>query len=146
MVRELSSLQTFFLKFIFAPIWIGLFGVGALVSLFNNRGDPHGYLIMPLMWIVVSAFVYWSCMRLKKVSVDDHNLYISNYLKEISVPVSYISNVTENRWINSHPVTIHLQFSTEFGDSIVFMPKTRWFGFFSSHPVVAELRQLARLS
>jgi hypothetical protein len=29
---------------------------------------------------------------------------------------------------------------TDFGSQIVFMPKVRWFAFFSSHPVVADIR------
>jgi hypothetical protein len=52
--------------------------------------------------------------------------------------------VTENVWLNMHPVTIHLKAPAEFGDRIVFMPKGRSFAFFSSHPVVAELKELAR--
>ncbi len=144
MTTRLSSLQTFPIKFIFPPLWIGLFGFGALVSLFAQRGDLRASLVMFLMWIAGSAFIYWSCIRLKKVSVDNHFLYVSNYLKEISVPLSDIGDVTEIVWLNSHPVTVHLKFATEFGDKIVFMPKVRWFAFFSSHPVVAELKELAR--
>ena len=144
MVRQLSSRQTFFGKFIFAPAWIGGFGFEVLRS-YSGAGAPKANLTILLFWIAGSAFIYWSCIRLKKVSVDDHYLYVSNYLKEISVPLSHITAVTEHRWINSHPVTVYFQFSTEFGDRIVFMPKTRWFAFFSSHPVVGELRRLAEL-
>jgi hypothetical protein len=146
MTTRLSSLQTFPIKFIFPPLWIGLFGFGALGSLFAQRADQGASLALFLVWIAGSAFIYWSCIRLKRVSVDDHFLYVSNYLKEISIPLSDISGVTEFAWINSHPVTIHLKFATEFGDKIVFMPKTRWLAFFSSHPVVGELKELARLN
>lgn len=41
---------------------------------------------------------------------------------------------------------IHLKWPSEFGDKIVFMPKTRIFAMFSSHPVVKELKRLARES
>lgn len=93
-----------------------------------------------------SWFVYWTCLRLKKVSFDDHYLYVSNYLTEISIPLSHITSISENDWLNSHPVTVQLQFSTEFGDTIVFVPTIRWFAFFrGSHPAVGELRRLAGL-
>src|SRR5262245_25198652 len=113
MIRRLSSLQTFYFKFIFPPFWIGLCGLAVLSS--YPHLDIKGFPIIFFLWIAVSAFIYWSCIRLKKVGVDENYLYVSNYLKEISVPVSQITDVTENVWINSHPVTIHFQFSTEFG-------------------------------
>ena len=68
---------------------------------------------------------------------------MSNYRKEISVPLSEISDVTENRWVNMHPVTIHFRRDTAFGQRVMFMPAVRPFAFFSSHPVVAELKRLA---
>jgi hypothetical protein len=89
------------------------------------------------------VFFLWDALRLKVVNVDEHFLYVSNYLKEIAIPLSNIYDVTENFWLNTHPVTIHLKSPSEFGGRIVFMPKTR-FLFFSSHPVVKELKQLAR--
>ena len=81
---------------------------------------------------------------MKRVSVDDNFLYVSNYLKEIAIPLSDIHDVAENRWVNIHPVTIRLKASSEFGDKIVFMPTARFFALFSSHPVVSELKELAR--
>ena len=146
MSRQLSSAQTFLVKFIPPAIWIGGFGFISVGRLFSKREDLGSSLGSFLLWLVMSAFIYWTCARLKKVSVDDHNLYVSNYFREIAIPLSYITQVTENVWINHEPVTVHLQFSTEFGDTIVFMPKTRMFHLFSEHPVVGELRSLARLS
>jgi len=88
----------------------------------------------------------WFCAGLKRVRVDDKFLYVSNYQNEISVPFNLIADVTENRWVRNHPVTIHFHSATEFGDKITFMPKSRMtFRPWSSHPVVAELKQLAHL-
>ncbi|HKG62400.1 MAG TPA: hypothetical protein VKB05_21745 [Pyrinomonadaceae bacterium] len=80
---------------------------------------------------------------MKFVTVDDDFLYASNYLREIAIPLWDIYDVTENVWLNIHPVTVHLKHPSEFGDKIVFMPKTR-FWVFASHPVVKDLKQLAR--
>lgn len=148
MKRTLSSLQTFLMKIIFPVIWIPLFGFGTLTRIFGGfeGPGPQPTWLFLVIWIAASAFIYWNCVRLKVVSVDDNFLYVSNYLKEIAVPLSEIYDVTENLWINIHPVTIHLRSPSEFGDKIVFMPKTRLFAFFSSHPVVDELKELARSS
>ena len=146
MRRRLSSLQTVLMKIIFPAIWIPLWGFGTLMLILDGLqgGDPAVKWIFLFIWVAGSAFIYWSCIRLKEVSVDDNFLYVSNYLKEVPIPLSAIYDVTENVWINTHPVTIHLNSPSEFGDKIIFMPKIRFFSFFNSHPVVNELKQLAR--
>lgn len=110
---------------------------------FEDQESPPKWLFLCL-WVAGVAGIYWYCIPLKEVSVDDDFLYVSNYLKEISIPLSEIYDVTENVWINIHPVTIHLRSPSEFGNDIVFMPTHRFFAFFSSHPVVDELKELAR--
>jgi hypothetical protein len=132
-----------FFPFIFFPLWS--FGVLMMFTNGHESADPNPKWIFLLAWVVIAFSIYWSCIRLKEVSVDDNFLYVSNYLKEIPIPLSEVYDVTENVWVNTHPVTIHLKSPSEFGDKIVFMPKTRAFAFFSSHPVVKELKELARL-
>src|ERR1700749_941083 len=146
MRRKLSSLQTVLMKVIFPALWISLFGFGTLTMFVGGFQGADASLkwIFLFAWVAGSAFIYWSCIRLKEVSADDNFLYVSNYLKEISIPLSEVYDVTENVWINIHPVTIHLKSPSEFGAKIVFMPEARFFAFFSSHPVVDELKELAR--
>jgi hypothetical protein len=147
--RTLSSAQTCWMKFVFPTMWISMFGLGTL-GLFlgafrgpDNTPPPEGMKWGFLAaWLVGTTFIYWGCARLKRVRVEDSSIYVSNYLKEIRIPFDAVVDVTENRWINIHPVTIHLRSATDFGDRITFMPKIRIFGW-RSHPVVAELRELA---
>ena len=141
MRRKLSSYDTFFLKFVLPAIWIPLFGFGTL-TMFVISFDEPGKWICLLMWIAGTAWFLWDARRLKVVSVDENFLYASNYQKEIAIPLSDIYDVTENIWLNTHPVTIHLKHPSEFGDKIVFIPKGRFV--FSSHPVVFQLKQLAK--
>ena len=135
------------MKFVFPGIWIPLFGFGVLMMFLNGVSGPNppSKWIFLFAWIMGAAFTYWSCAPLKEVSVDDNFLYVSNYLKEFAIPLSEICDVTENVWINIHPVTIHLKSPSEFGNKIVFMPKRRMFALFGSHPVVSELKELARV-
>lgn len=148
MKQRLSSLQTFLMKIILPIIWITSFGIGVINSF---TGKDMGSDMPPkttflIFWILGIAFLYWICIRLKTVSVDENFLYVSNYIKEISIPLNDIYNVTENRWINIHPVTLHLKKASEFGDKIIFMPKIRLFAFFRSHPVVEELKEMVKNS
>lgn len=147
--RTLSSAQTFIMKYVFPVIWISAFALVTLLMFVSPDAmhDENGGPVNPaLKWlfffatIVGAAFIRWLCFPLKRVRMDERSLYVSNYRDEILVPLADVSIVTENRWVNIHPVTIHLHRETEFGDRIVFMPKIRWFAFWSSHPVVAEIR------
>lgn len=146
MPRTLSSGVTFWMKVVFPLLWIGGFTVGTIASfleMFRDRvGEPPPPaigLILLLVTILGAAFLYWWCMRLKRVRLDEEALYVSNYLREIRVPLHQVEDVSENRWINLHPVFIEFRGETGFGPRIVFMPKIRWFSFFRSHPAVAEI-------
>jgi len=134
------------MKVMFPAVWIPLFGLGPLMMFLGGveGADAPAKWIFLVAWVAGSIFIYWSCIRLKEVRVDDDFLYVSNYLKEITIPLSEIFDVRENIWVNIHPVTIQLKSPSEFGDKIVFMPTVRFFGLFSSHPVVSELKELAR--
>ncbi len=147
--RTLSSAQTFFMKVIFPPIWIGGFAL-ATATLFLSPASWHDATGGPMdpdtKWfflfatIVGGGFIWWSCIRLKRVRMDDKAFYISNYSTEIAVPLVNVAQVSENRWVNIHPVTIEFHAAT----GVVFMPKVRWFAFWSSHPVVEEIRAAVR--
>ena len=147
--RTLSSALTFMMKFVFPVFWIAAFGIGTAavwsIPAIPRVGVPMGVLqwVFLAVWLLGTAFVLWTCMPLKHVRVDDTSLYASNYVREVRIPLEAIDAVTENRWINMHPVTIRLRYASDFGDRITFMPTTRMFGFWTSHPVVAELRRLA---
>ena len=147
--HTLSSAQTFVMKFVLAVLWICGFAIITL-SLFLFPSSWHGADGGPpeasLKWfflfatIVGSAFIWWAGVRLKRVRMDARALHISNYSTEIVVPLANVAEVTENRWLNTHPVTIRFHSDTEFGSQVTFMPKIRWFAFWSSHPVVEEIR------
>ena len=140
------------MKVLFPAVWIAGFGMGTLAlwlgTMHGRDGaPPPGEMKWQFLsaWIAGSAFILWGCAGLKRARMDSANLYISNYLREISVPLTMVCDVTENRWINIHPVTVHFRNVTPFGKKITFMPTIRLFGLWSSHPVVTELKQQAGL-
>lgn len=149
--KTISSAQTFIMKVVFPTLWISGFGFGTaslwldLMHGKNGASAPGEMKFMFLaMWLAGTAFILWSCARLKRVRLDDKHIHVSNYLREISIPLNLIADVSEIRRINIHPVTIHFRKDTHFGRSITFMPTIRFFALWSSHPIVAELMQLSR--
>ena len=135
------------MKFVLPFLWIGGFGFGAAV--FFRTGDAFGHRLPPpeiMRWVFLSVLlsgiisIYRWCLPLVQVVMTDRELRISNYRREIVVPLSDVDKVTENRWIGNYPVTVRFVRRTDFGHSVVFMPEARSFAFFSSHPIVVELR------
>src|SRR5215471_16478487 len=125
MRRALSSRQTIFLKILLPILWLFAVSFVLLISFFGDSqsADPTKWIF--LGFVIIQSAQVWECIRLKTIEVDDHNLYIANYTREISVPLSNILNVKHNRWPRRQLVTIHLKAPSEFGDKIEFIPKAR---------------------
>ena len=92
-------------------------------------------------WILGTTFI----AGLKRLRMDERQLYVFNYFQEIYIPFSAITDVKQNRWLNSRPITICFRNATEFGDNATFMPKQR-IQFWRIDPGVDELKQLAGLT
>ena len=152
--RVISSGQTLAVKwlgpatFLFgAAFFAGMFYLGLFAGLYRQMF--HGGLSPAIMnffwgmWSLGTLFALWWGYRLKRVAVDGDLIYISDYFREVKLPLSDILEITENRWIDLHPITIEFASSTPWGHYVRFMPKVRilvpqWF----SHPIVAELRDM----
>jgi hypothetical protein len=97
------------------------------------------------VWLLGTTFILWANAGLKRVGMDDRQLHVSNYVREILIPFGAITDVRQNRWLNSRPITIHFRDVTRFGEKVTFMPKQR-IQFWRIDPVVNELKQLAGLT
>lgn len=147
MKRELSSKQTFFLKIILPIIFAAMLMTVFAGIIFSSKKVELLPLIIlfPLIGLFGIFSMYLTVMRYKKVSVDYEFLYVSNYRKEIKIPVSNIADVTEIKWVRTRPITIHFKNDSEFGRKIVFMPKFNGFRMFADNPIIAELKESAKI-
>lgn len=109
----------------------------------NLKGADSPFVwVFLLVWggfvvLFVGRMVTW-----KRVRMSLDSLHISNYLKEIQVPLSRIAEVRERRWLGPRTVMVRFREPTAFGATIRFRP-TLLPMFWREHPVVAELRQAA---
>jgi hypothetical protein len=142
MKKTISSAMTFVMKIVFPTLWLGGFGTGTIAMMTSNRFENQTIVFIAAMLIAAVLF-YILLLKLKVVKMDDHKLYVSNFFTEIEIDKHNIVKVTENRFISTHPVWIHLNQPSEFGNIIMFMPKQRMFSLFSSHPIVEELKRFA---
>lgn len=142
MKRDLSSNQTFLLKIILPIIFAAFFVATIFLIIFSEQRAQF----VPVLFVSTFGILamYFTVMHYKDVSVDDKFLYVSNYRKEIKIPVANIENVTEVKWIRTRPITIHLKNDSDFGRKIVFMPKFNGFRIVADNPMISELKELAK--
>jgi hypothetical protein len=146
MVRQISSQLTFLHKFIL-PVLFALsivnIGILYLTGVWSTEapGMTGMTLLLPVAFLFVSILFQWP---LKKVYVDERNLYVSDYRVDATIPITNIERVTEFFLSEPRRVTIHFKEPTIFGRKIVFIATYRFgpFSAFISHPIVSELRGL----
>jgi hypothetical protein len=159
--RWISSGLTFAQKVLFPAAALIVFVEAArrVLQAEDNQALRDAIMRGNAGWLIALSLILFGirCLRfhfpLKAVAIDETELYISNYLREISVPLSDVEQVAEGGWFRRGTVTIHLRPQTVFGRRILFWPTVRkssfWNGlmigglFAASHPIVAELRDAA---
>jgi hypothetical protein len=149
-MRTISSDQTFGAKFVAPVLVVLIFDVAAVALWWDPAGWPMNLIPAstdPIRWVFAVVAVLltigslWFGARLKAVKVDDDALYISNFRREIVVPLGDIESVDVEGWSTSQVVAVNFRVDTPFGRKIVFMPKLRFLTL-GHPPVVAELQQL----
>jgi hypothetical protein len=138
-METVSSSLTFLYKFIFPTVWSAGFGIGTVATIFSHKPAAMQFAAA---WAIGTTFLLLTCAPLKRVKLNGPILVISNYRHDISVPVSEIAAVRQNRLINLRPVTITFRKETPFGNAVTFMPRVS-FRFFSEDDIVTRLRSLA---
>lgn len=139
--QRLSSVLTFFLKFVMPTLWIVLFGQGVCRALSGDGRPPVSVGVLLLAGIAGTVLLWFSGMRLKRVRRVGSMLRISNYVHEITMPLSAVDYVEENRWIRGRPITVHFGRETRFGTRVVFMPRMATL---ASGAVFVELERAVR--
>ena len=156
MPRTLSSPLTFLMKYVFPTLYIGGFGYYVLWLWMHPESAVAAGARGPLppgvrwglvaMWLLGSASYLWSVTRLKRVRLDGGALLVSNYRREIRVPLTQVVRITQKRW-PSAPITVDFRFETPLGKRITFLPPDHFrSSLWHEDPLVGELRALAGLS
>lgn len=135
--RKLSSNLTF-VKKVVVPIWIlgflALFDGWVLTQFitailapdYARNPPPIGAIIFYLsVSILIVAWICWSLIPLKVVSIDDESIYVDNYWRQFRVPLTEVTDVYERPFDREHPTVIRLQRDHGFGRKIVFLPKSK---------------------
>lgn len=147
MKRELSSKLTILPKLL-AVFFISAMSIMTLVMFLglDKSNQPAPKFIFLVLTYGSMIIFYFTIFKYKRVWIDESFLYVSNHFKEIKIPLSTISDVTEIAYIRGHPITIHLKTPSEFGKKVTFTPKANGIRFFTANPLVEELKALAEMN
>jgi hypothetical protein len=152
MARTLSSRWTFIQKWIFPIVWSVGFGFVTMqmflhpeTFVYNGvRGGagPAARIIFVGAWLVGTAMAVAFGWRLKRVRVDGSDLLVSNYLREIRVPLTSVRSV-EDQFIRIFP-QVYVEFiaPTPMGRRISFLGRWRLLHTTPPSAVRDELRRL----
>jgi len=142
-MQRLSTSATYFYKIILPMLYftviLGLFIV--LLSLDIALVGVLSFLIATIIFALVFLRFF---IGIKKVSIDQQFLYVSNFKEEITIPLTQIDSVKENIWVLPRKITVRLNKSSSFGEKFVFLGYHQSFLFFKTHPAIEEIR--ARMS
>jgi len=150
--RRLSSSLTFFWKVVLPLVWFSsIIAIGASVFFVTPGKPPDPELeLLKLTFLAISLpgvpIYLWFAAGLKRVQREDTDLLVSNYWRELRVPVAEIKQVYQSWGVMSWRVVIEMRAPTELGEAFVFVPRFRERigraprG--GRHPVVEEIRAM----
>ena len=141
-MQVLSSRATPFYRFFTPLAWVLLL---VFFAPFIKDATDH-YEIILVVVLLGACLFFWHGSRLRKVTLDRELLVISSYSREVSVPLTSISQVKGSRWAKTKDVIITFDHDIGFGDKVVFVPKSRWLWPWQEHPIAAEMRKLAGIA
>lgn len=124
---NVSSNWTLFLK-IFFPIFWGVF-FGAMTIAFwltdstsiGNMSIFNFRLLMTSFFITGMLVLYFSLMQLKRVEVNEHFLYITNYKDTARYPFHNVEKLEEANYFLFKIVKVYLKTPGIFGKKMIFL-------------------------
>lgn len=150
--RRLSSSLTFFWKVVLPAAWIAGFVICAESVFFVSRGKAPDPGLQSLKWafllvsLVGAPALLWFATGLKRVTRDGPDLLVSNYRRELRIPVGEIRHVYQSWAVSPWRVVIDMRAPTELGSTFVFIPRFRdgltHRALGGQHPVVEEIRAM----
>src|SRR5580700_6437086 len=115
---------------------------------FSSVKLPPNIFLKVLLALMFAAFLY-ACvlaLRVKIVELDGNDLLISYFGKKIRVPLNAVAAVAGGLG-GKNPIKVEFRIATDFGESITFVPpQLRSMWPWQRHPLVKELRDLAKLN
>ena len=120
--QRMSSRHTFSHKYILPATWVIVETVSLAILLPDVANAVQCFALIG-QYAVSIALVSYLFAPIKSVYLSDSNiLRICNFITNIEIPLSSVTQVRQNKMLPHKPVTVTFVASTVFGNQIVFMP------------------------
>jgi hypothetical protein len=124
-------------------VWVAPFVIGAARLMWEWLILPGGAKspfadfnpLVVLFLVSGGTFAFWMLGGLKRVFLKGDSLLVSDYLKEVEIPLSNVGHISGPENSSHRRIAIHLHTPSAFGDKIVFMPPL-----FMAREIADELR------
>lgn len=141
--RRISAIHTALLKFGGPPLALWLGGRVAFAWVTYNRTHEHAPAFSAAI-VAISLLIFplmaWTYARLKRVAKSDDALHVSNFRREVVVPLRDVDRVRQLP-LSGNIVIVDLAHDTELGRRVVFVARDIYWGpFWRTHPMVDRLR------
>lgn len=146
--RRISASDTAFLKFFGSGVFLGFIVLFVVITAqlvaARHRSDLAGTGVVGmavascLMCTWIAIRVIRSEIVLMRVALSDAGLHVSNFRREVTVPLGDVEAVDEIDKQAFYRVAVRFTRDTAFGRRIIFAPIDR--GRVKPHPIIAELR------
>jgi hypothetical protein len=140
-VKTLSSPVTFLFKYIFPFGYLFIFLYSSWYLFDKSANLDRQCVAFLIVCLIFAGYGFLLSFQLKRVRIDEKNVYVSNYLREITVPAANLRNATERGWMLPSTILLEFERETELGDRIRFIPV-----FLREWEIIADLRKLMRES
>lgn len=145
-MQRVSSNLTLFFKFFVPIFWAVLFGAITIAVWFGSSKYFGGVSLnsfrlgVTFFYLTGLALFVFTLLPLKRVEMDEHFAYVTNYFKASRYPWHNVEAIYVSRFFLLSMVTLELRERGQFGKRIRFIGSQRLFrDFMEEHPEVKEL-------
>ncbi len=126
MIR-MSSMSTFFWKFLFPGVWIASLIWGIIQTIWRGvRFSEPIFEAKTIFGLIFFSAISLIAIRflgsLKTVTLNGDSLIVSNFFRSIRLPLIDVAFVNDPDMTSHRRISLSLSSRSAFGDQIVFMP------------------------
>jgi len=131
-MRRLSSSSTFFYKWVFPLIWLGLVGFVFVMGFFSPHirqyPPPDPVIVaMPIIMLFAGFFLFRRLLGglADEVMLDGDTLIVKKGDEQLRIALAEVINVNSLSAVNPRRISLRLRNSTRLGRDIDFIPAGR---------------------
>ncbi len=145
-MKHVSSSATLFLKYAFPVVCAVFFGSMTLAFWFTDNVNAVAdvpiltfRLILTGTFLTLMLLLYFTVMKIKRVEMDSHFMYVTNYFKNVRYPYHQIESIEKRNYFIFKTIRVHLKQAASFGKTITFVSsRNRLTNFLKEHPEVSQ--------